>query len=99
MPEVHGGSPLVFDSLGKISIVTIMFTLNEFTIPRKCVVDYEDHLNQVVGLLWLNTDKPVYYQQGYAFNWKTAHGHSIRSILQLIRKEVNGTFQHNNTKY
>ena len=56
----HQGSELaVFDCLGKVSILSVIVNLCEFSVPKKCVLDVEDNLNEVVGLLWLNTDKPV----------------------------------------
>lgn len=56
----HQGSELaVFDCLGKVSILSVTINLCEFAVPKKCVLDSEDNLNDVVGLLWLNTDKPV----------------------------------------
>ena len=54
-----GNELVIFDSLGKISIFSITTSLCEFSIPKKCLLDVEDHLNDVVGLVWLNTDKPV----------------------------------------
>ena len=54
-----GNELVIFDSLGKISIFSITTSLYEFSIPKKCVLDVEDQLNEVVGLIWLNTDKPV----------------------------------------
>lgn len=56
----HQGNELaVFDSIGRVSILTQLFTLSDFSIPRKCVVDMEDQLGVVVGLIWLNGDKTV----------------------------------------
>ncbi|KAL8784654.1 MAG: hypothetical protein Q9195_008957 [Heterodermia aff. obscurata] len=53
-----GNELVIFDSLGKVSIFSITTSLCEFSIPKKCVLDVEDQLNEVVGLVWLNTDKP-----------------------------------------
>ena len=56
----HAGNELaIFDALGKVSIITIAMTLNDFSVPRKCVIDVEDQLHETVGLLWLHADKPV----------------------------------------
>ena len=55
-----GNELVIFDSLGKISIFSITTSLCEFSIPKKCLLDVEDQLNEVVGLVWLNNDKPVF---------------------------------------
>lgn len=62
----HQGSELVvFDSLGKVSVLSVTFSFCEFSVPKKCVLDSEDNLNEVVGFLWLNTDKPVNHFEAY----------------------------------
>ena len=109
---VHNGSPIVhisfnhqghelaiFDSLGKISIFTIMFTVNDIAAPRKCVIDTEDQVNEVVGLLWLNTDKPVLLVQRESALQESAHFYSNRFILQLTEEEGNGTSRRNSTRH
>lgn len=48
--------------MGRISIFTLLFTLSDFSAPRKCAIDTDDPLGVVVGLIWLNHDKPVIYQ-------------------------------------
>jgi len=59
----HQGHELaVFDSMGRISIFTLLFTLSDFSAPRKCVIDTDDPLGVVVGLIWLNNEKPVIHQ-------------------------------------
>lgn len=58
----HGSELVVFDSLGKISVLTTTLNPCEFSVPKKCVIDAEDNLNEVVGHLWLNTDKLVIHQ-------------------------------------
>lgn len=56
----HQGHELaVFDSMGRVSIFTLLFTLSDFSAPRKCAIDTDDPLGVVVGLIWLNNEKPV----------------------------------------
>jgi len=45
--------------MGRISIFTLLFTLSDFSAPRKCVIDTDDPLGVVVGLVWLNNEKPM----------------------------------------
>lgn len=58
-PVVHvswnsSGSDLaVIDLFGRISIFTIVITMNRLTITRRSLVDSEDDMNAVVGLTWL----------------------------------------------
>lgn len=56
----QGNELAVFDSVGRISIwSTLNVAMGELVRPKKCVVDVEDQLSAVVGLLWLNPDKMV----------------------------------------
>lgn len=58
-PLVHvswnsSGSDLaVIDLFGRISIFTIVITMNRLTITRRSLVDSEDDMNALVGLTWL----------------------------------------------
>ncbi len=48
--------------MGRISIFSLLFTLSDFSAPRKCAIDTDDPLGVVVGLIWLNNDKLVIHQ-------------------------------------
>lgn len=52
----HSGSELaVVDLLGRISVFSIFITMNRLNSSRRCILDPEDHLGAVVGLMWLHT--------------------------------------------
>lgn len=58
----HSGTELaIVDIYGQISIYTIMrmAPINRLGVVRRCVVDPEDNLSGVVGMMWLYTDKVV----------------------------------------
>ena len=57
----HQGNELaIFDSVGRISVFSMLTIMSHFSIPRKCVVDVEDHLGVAVGALWINnSDRPA----------------------------------------
>lgn len=70
--ETHGGNLLVHlswnetgselavvDSFGRISIYSISIALNSITGLRQAGFDSGDEGSQVVGLMWLNTQRPV----------------------------------------
>ncbi len=54
-----GSELAVVDLFGRISIYSILIATNRFAISRSCVVDQEDDLGAIVGLSWLNIDRPV----------------------------------------
>ncbi|MCJ1266503.1 mediator complex subunit [Lobaria immixta] len=57
-----GNDIAIVDVFGQISIFSVFILLNRIHVSRKCAIDPEDHLNAVVGLKWLNTDRvlPLY---------------------------------------
>ncbi len=58
----HAGTELaIVDICGRISIYTVMMMppINRLGAIRRCVVDPEDHLSAVVGMMWLYNDKIV----------------------------------------
>lgn len=56
----HTGSELVVvDVFGRISILSILIAMNRFAVSRSCILDQEDDMGAVVGLSWLNIDRPV----------------------------------------
>lgn len=54
-----GSELAVVDVFGRISIFSILIAMNRFAISRSWVVDQEDDMGAVVGLFWLNIDRPV----------------------------------------
>ena len=70
--ETHGGNLLVHlswnesgsemavvDCLGRISIYSISIALNSITGVRQAHFDSSDDSNQIVGMMWLNTQRMV----------------------------------------
>jgi mediator of RNA polymerase II transcription subunit 16 len=70
--ETHGGNQLVHlswnesgsemavvDCLGRISIYSISIALNSITGVRQANFDSSDDSNQIVGMMWLNTQRMV----------------------------------------
>lgn len=70
--EAHGGHPLVHlswnetgsemavvDYLGRVSIYSISLALNSITGVRQVHYDSGDDSNQIVGMMWLNTQRMV----------------------------------------
>lgn len=85
-----GNELVIFDSLGKVSIFNITTSLCEFSIPKKCVLDVEDQLNEVVGLVWLNTDKPVISMMKSRMMQEHAYCHSTHFSCLHRRKKDSG---------
>ena len=54
-----GSELAVVDIFGRISVFSILIAMNRFAVSRSCVVDQEDDLGAIVGLFWLNIDRPV----------------------------------------
>lgn len=54
-----GSELAVVDMFGRISIFSILIAMNRFATSRSCVLDQEDDLGAIVGLSWLNIDRPV----------------------------------------
>lgn len=70
--EAHGSHPLVHicwnesgselavvDSSGRVSIYSISIALNSIAGQRQAAFDPDDEINQVVGMMWLNTQRSV----------------------------------------
>jgi mediator of RNA polymerase II transcription subunit 16 len=70
--DAHGGHPLahlswnetgaelaVVDTAGRISIFSISIALNNITTHRQAILDPADDGAQVVGMMWLNTQRSV----------------------------------------
>jgi mediator of RNA polymerase II transcription subunit 16 len=70
--DAHGGYPLIHlswnesgsdlaiaDSAGRVSIFAISMAMNSFGGSRSAMIDPDDDGNQVVGMLWLNINRPV----------------------------------------
>lgn len=70
--EAHGGNILVHlawneagselavaDCLGRVSIYSISMALNSITGLRQAAFDSSDDCNQVVGMMWLNSNRSV----------------------------------------
>ena len=85
-----GNELVIFDSLGKISIFNITTSLCEFSIPKKCALDVEDQLNEVVGLVWLNTDKPVFSMMNCSLMQEPTYCDSNHFICLHRRKKDSG---------
>lgn len=54
-----GSELAVVDIFGRISIFSILIATNRFVMSSSCVLDQEDDLGAIVGLSWLNIDRPV----------------------------------------
>lgn len=54
-----GSDLAVFDASGRISILSIPAALNSLGISRQTVVDPPDDGSQVVGMMWLNSNRAV----------------------------------------
>lgn len=70
--EIHRGVPLthlvwnetgselaVLDLSGRLSVYTITTALNQITVQRPATFDPDDDGNQVVGVIWLNSNRSV----------------------------------------
>ncbi|KAL9604464.1 MAG: hypothetical protein Q9219_000429 [cf. Caloplaca sp. 3 TL-2023] len=54
----HSGTELaVIDTLGDLSIFSLLITVNFCHVSRRCALGAEDNLSAVVGLMWLNQDR------------------------------------------
>ena len=49
----------IVDVLGQLSIFSVLPPMNRLNLFRRCVVDPEDSLSTIVGLMWLNTERTV----------------------------------------
>ncbi|EEH45765.2 uncharacterized protein PADG_01915 [Paracoccidioides brasiliensis Pb18] len=57
----EAGSELaIVDSSGRISIVTILTTLNTINFARQASIDPDDDWAQPVGLMWLSVNRPLF---------------------------------------
>ncbi|KAK2754263.1 mediator complex subunit [Arachnomyces sp. PD_36] len=80
--DTHGGCPLlhlswneagselaVADSAGRISVFPVSMAMNSFGCSRNAMMDPDDDGNQVVGMLWLNVNRPAHgFQQALKSN-------------------------------
>lgn len=70
--EAHGGHPLahlswnetgselaVVDSSGRVSVYSISIALNHIAGLRQAMSDADDDGGQIVGMMWLNTQRSV----------------------------------------
>ncbi|KAJ5656015.1 hypothetical protein N7507_007965 [Penicillium longicatenatum] len=85
--ETHGGNQLVHlswnesgsemavvDCLGRISIYSISIALNSITGVRQANFDSSDDSNQIVGMMWLNTQRMVHaFHQAAKVNGRWAY--------------------------
>ncbi|KAJ5898231.1 Mediator complex subunit Med16 [Penicillium tannophilum] len=85
--ETHGGNLLVHlswnesgsemavvDCLGRISIYSISIALNSITGVRQAHFDSSDDSNQIVGMMWLNTQRMVHaFHQAAKVNGRWAY--------------------------
>ena len=83
--EVHRGIPLihilfnetgselaVVDSSGRLSIYTVTTALNQITVQRPATFDPEGVSNQVVGIMWLNSNRFVSTSPPSLASWLTS---------------------------
>lgn len=54
-----GGELAVVDAGGRVSVFTISIALNNVALHRQAIQDQADDGAQVVGMLWLNTQRSV----------------------------------------
>ncbi|KAJ5637510.1 hypothetical protein N7490_007389 [Penicillium lividum] len=85
--EAHGGTSLVHlswnetgsemavvDCLGRISIYSVSIALNSITAVRQTHFDSSDDSNQIVGMMWLNTQRMVHaFHQAAKVNGRWAY--------------------------
>lgn len=57
--SLSGTELAVTDTLGNISVFSLLIAINRCTVSRRCVLGAEDNLSTVVGLMWLNQDRSV----------------------------------------
>ncbi|KAL8736286.1 MAG: hypothetical protein Q9166_000441 [cf. Caloplaca sp. 2 TL-2023] len=56
----HSGTELaVADTLGNISVFSLLVSINRCSVSRRCVLGAEDNLSAIVGLTWLNQDRQL----------------------------------------
>ena len=58
-----GNDLAIIDVFGQISIFSVLVALNRLNLSRECVIDPEENLSSVVGLKWLNPERPVQLTQ------------------------------------
>ncbi|KAJ6112846.1 hypothetical protein N7512_008170 [Penicillium capsulatum] len=85
--EAHGGNILVHlawneagselaiaDCLGRVSIYSISMALNSITGLRQAAFDSSDDCNQVVGMMWLSSNRSAHaFQQAAKVNGRWAY--------------------------
>jgi mediator of RNA polymerase II transcription subunit 16 len=54
-----GGELAVVDAGGRVSVFSISIALNNIALHRQAILDQADDGGQVVGMLWLNTQRSV----------------------------------------
>ena len=67
-----GSELMLFDIIGRISVWSIpsMAHINRLVPTRQCVVDPEDNLSAVVGMMWLHHERHVSIKLGHrSFNF------------------------------
>ena len=68
----HSGNDLaIIDISGQISIYNIYISINRLVISRRCVLDPEDNLSAVVGLMWLHNDRQVCTSSSRGYHVRT----------------------------
>ncbi|KAI9801030.1 MAG: hypothetical protein M1825_003565 [Sarcosagium campestre] len=92
----HSGSELaVIDALGGISIYTMVIAMNRLTASRLPIADQEDDLSGVVGMAWMNLERPFAMARPagksdgqYHYNWSshkpTGPFHPLDGSLLLV---------------
>ncbi|OJJ49688.1 hypothetical protein ASPZODRAFT_89066 [Penicilliopsis zonata CBS 506.65] len=85
--EAHGGNPLVHlswnetgselaiaDSSGRVSIYSVSIALNSIQGLRQAIFDQEDDAAQIVGMMWLNSQRSVHaFHQAAKMNGRWAY--------------------------
>lgn len=56
-----GSELAVVDSSGRVSIYSILIALNSIAGQRQAAFDPDDDGSQIVGMMWLNTQRSVSY--------------------------------------
>ncbi|GAM41433.1 hypothetical protein TCE0_042r14550 [Talaromyces pinophilus] len=94
-----GSDLAVLDASGRISILSIPAALNSLGVSRQTVVDPPDDGSQVVGMMWMNSNRAVHaFHQAAKLNgrWNYSpyrHGilvatHSLSEKLSLYRVQI-----------
>lgn len=56
----HNGTDLaVIDTLGNISMSSLLTSVNHSSVSKRCVLGADDNLSVPVGSMWLNQDRQV----------------------------------------